>query len=181
MRLVPFSSRLQRSGEPFAASSLRSELDRVFRQMMQSPWPGEEATALDTWVPSVDIAERESEIILRAEVPGIKPDDIDVTVSGERLIISGEKTEQHEEKQEHYHHCERRFGMFERSIELPASADLDRVSAEHANGVLTIHVPKLETAKPKRVEIASSSDEKSQQKSVAVNEAGNPRRPKQSS
>lgn len=172
MRLVPFSSRLRRD-DPSLGPSLRSDLDRIVDRMLRSPWP-EDASGqpfAGTWLPSVDISETENEIVLRAEVPGINPDDIDITVSGDRLIISGEKSEEREEKEEHYYHCERRFGSFERSIELPSTADLEKVSADHANGVLTIHVPKHETAKPKRVQIASKSGDGHKRKQVQVSEA----------
>lgn len=170
MRLVPFRSRLRRRGEEFGlAPSMRSEFDRMFDRMLRAPWFEEIAPQLTgSWSPSVDISESESEFTIRAEVPGISPDEIELTVSGDRLIISGEKSEQHEEKEEHYYHAERRFGAFERSIDLPSIADLEKVRAEHANGVLTIHVPKHETAKPKRVEIQAKADDGHNSKSVSV-------------
>lgn len=170
MRLVPFTSRIRRNDDPLSTGmpSLRNEMDRMFDRLVRSSFSGEESSALGaTWVPSVDISETEGEIVLRAEVPGIKPDDIEITVSGDRLIIAGEKSEESEEKQEHYYHCERRFGMFERSIELPTSANLEKVSADYSNGVLTVHVPKLETAKPKRIQIESKAGQQ-QSRSVSV-------------
>jgi HSP20 family protein len=92
---------------------------------------------------------------VRLDVPGVKTDDIDVQLSGNDLVISGEKREETEERGEEYFHCERRYGSFRRIIELPPTADVDHVSAECADGVLTISVPKQETAKPRRVMIES--------------------------
>lgn len=172
MRLVPFSSRVRRSFEDPGVFGGGREIERMFDRLMRSPLMGDNDLVPSMggpWMPSVDISETENEIVLRAEVPGINPEQIDITVSGDRLIISGEKSEEHEEKEEHYYHCERRFGAFERSIELPSTADVEKISADHTNGVLTVHVPKHEAAKPKRVQIESRSDG-SKRKQVAVSE-----------
>ncbi len=177
MRLVPFTSRIHRSQDesnmPGVFSS-RGDLDRLFDRVMRSPLMGMDeliGPMAGSWMPSVDISESENAIVLRAEVAGIDPDQINITISGDRLILSGKKEEQHEEKDEHFYHCERRFGAFERSIDLPATADSEKISAGCTNGVLTIHIPKHETAKPKRVPIESKSDGTST-KQVSVSESG---------
>lgn len=169
MRLVPFTGRVRNRSGAEEPASLRSELDRMMDRYMRSPLSLAEEPfgQMTNWAPSVDISESQDELVVRAEVPGMDPSDIDITISGDRLIISGEKQEQREEQDEHFYHCERRFGAFERSIELPSTANSEKVSADHSNGVLTIHVPKHETAKPKRVQIESKSGDKRKQVSVS--------------
>ena len=138
-------------------SELRSEMDHLFDRFFRGSWlePRGWTEALDwsarDFMPSVDVAENDKEITIRAEVPGMDPDDIDVNVSGNVLTIHGEKRESSEDKGDDYYHCERRFGAFTRSVELPATANLDDIEAEQRNGVLTVCVKKQATAKAKKI------------------------------
>ncbi len=124
----------------------RGELDRLFE--------GRFPNFGGTLFPSVDVEETEDGIRLTAELPGLKTEDIHVTVENGVLSISGEKTREREEKDENtYHLVERQYGRFQRSFTLPKSADADKVSAKFEDGVLTVVVAKAAEAKPKRIKI----------------------------
>lgn len=105
------------------------------------------------WSPSIDIAENDDEIIIKAEIPGIDPKDIDISIAGDTLTIKGEKKEEKENKGKHYHRVERSYGSFTRTIDLPAPVMTDKVKAEDHNGVLEITLPKMEKAKAKRITV----------------------------
>lgn len=106
-----------------------------------------------TWWPLLDIAERENELLVKAELPGMKPEDLNVSVEGNVLTIDGEKIVSEEEKKENFYHNERRFGAFRRTVTLPTSVDADNIQASYDNGVLTIVIPKSEAAKPKKIKV----------------------------
>jgi HSP20 family protein len=130
---------------------LREDFDRT----LQSWWSdnGDYGEFVGNWQPSVDIAETDDAIEVKADLPGIKPKDIDISVSDNRLIIKGERKEETETKDKEIHRIERRCGSFYRSIALPAGCQADQVSAESDNGVITIRLPKPAEAKPKRVSV----------------------------
>lgn len=107
----------------------------------------------EAWTPPLEISEQENEIVVRAELPGVHANDIELSVENNNLTISGKKTEEHATEQEGYYHSERRYGMFRRSIPLPSSVDAEGIHASSKDGVLTITMPKAETAKPKRIQI----------------------------
>jgi HSP20 family protein len=136
-------------------SSFRHEVDRLFERFFDDPWGTavEPFRALGSWKPSLDMSENDKEVTVRIEVPGIDPKDLDITISGEVLTISGEKKETKEEKGQGYHRTERRFGTFRRSVELPSPIAADKVVAEHRDGVLTIRLPKDPKAVAKRIPI----------------------------
>lgn len=138
---------------------LRDELDRTFSRFFREPgalagWPSDPlALRTEGWVPPLDVSESDTEVTIRAEVPGVATKDLDVTVSGNTLCIAGRKEEQQEKKTESYYRAERRFGSFFRSVELPDTVDTEKVTAEADNGVVTLHVAKKPGAKPRHVEI----------------------------
>lgn len=107
------------------------------------------------WGLALDVAENEDEFIVKASVPGINPDDLDITVTKNTLTIKGEMRHEEETEEERYHLRERRYGRFARSITLPTSVDSDRIEANYVNGVLSLHLPKTEEMKPKRIEVRS--------------------------
>jgi HSP20 family protein len=114
--------------------------------------------AADTWVPPVDIFQSsDHELVLKAELPEMAREDIDITVENGTLTIKGEKKPSADVSQEQFHHIERRFGTFSRSFSLPQTVDTGKVSAEYKHGVLTIRLPLREEAKPRqiRVEVAA--------------------------
>jgi HSP20 family protein len=158
MSAMPWKTKEQEGdGGPLSPlSTLRTEVERLFDSFMRDPravldWPfGQRG-----WEPTVDVAENDQEVTVRAEVPGIKPEDLAVTVSGNQLVLAGEKKEGSEDKGKGYHRVESRYGSFRRSIALPEVVDQNQVEAEYANGVLTIHLKKSPAAAPKKIEVKS--------------------------
>ena len=111
------------------------------------------ATA-DTWMPPVDIYQTgDQELVLKAELPDMSREDIDITVENFVLTVKGEKKLSSEVKEEQYHHTERRYGTFSRSFSLPQTVDSNRVAAEYKNGVLTVRLPLREEAKPRTIKV----------------------------
>ena len=111
-------------------------------------------TAPNTWTPPVDIFQTgDHELVLKAELPDMSREDIDITVENFVLTVKGEKKLSHEVKEEQYHHLERRYGTFSRSFSLPQTVDSSRVAAEYKNGVLTVRLPLREEAKPRTIKV----------------------------
>lgn len=107
-----------------------------------------------SWVPPVDIFQNgEHELVLKAELPDMSRDDIDITVDKGTLTIKGEKKLSNEVKEDHYHRIERRYGSFSRSFSLPQAVDTGKVGAEYKNGVLTIRLPLREEARPRQIKV----------------------------
>ena len=114
---------------------------------------GKEALTVAQWSPLVDITEDEKEYLIKAELPDMKKEDVRLTVENGVLAISGERTFEKEEKWKKYHRTERAYGSFVRSFSLPEDADESTVSADYKDGVLHVHLPKSQKAKPKAIEI----------------------------
>ena len=112
-----------------------------------------ESLAVTDWSPLVDISEDEKEYIVKAEIPEMNKEDIKLNVHDDVLTISGERKYEKEEKGKKYHRIERAYGSFLRSFTLPEDADGSKVSAEYKDGVLNVHLPKSEKAKPKAIEV----------------------------
>ena len=107
-----------------------------------------------TWVPPVDIYQNgEHELVLKAELPDMSREDIDITVENYVLTVKGDKKLSDEVKEEQFHHVERRYGAFSRSFSLPRTVDSSKVSADYRNGVLTIKLPLREEAKPRQIKV----------------------------
>jgi len=123
------------------------------RQMLLSEGGKEEQFRLTEWTPAVDIAEDDKEYTIKAELPGINKEDVKVTVENGVLSISGERKSEKEEKDKKYHRIERTYGSFVRAFTLPEGTAGDKMNAEFKDGVLKLHLPKDETAKPKTVEV----------------------------
>ncbi len=108
----------------------------------------------DTWMPPVDIFQNgEQELVLKAEIPGLNREDLDITVENFVLTIKGEKKFSNEVKEDHYHHVERRYGTFSRSFSLPQTVDAGKVGAEYKDGVLTVRLPLREEARPRQIKV----------------------------
>ena len=114
---------------------------------------GKEAMTVTEWAPSVDISEDDKEYLVKADLPEVKKEDVKVTVENGVLTITGERKVEKEEKARKYHRVERAYGSFLRSFALPDAADGSKVRAEFKDGVLKVHLPKSEKAKPKSVEV----------------------------
>jgi HSP20 family protein len=120
-------------------------MDRLFERFLENPWT--EAPAMGEFVPALDVSEGKDAIIVKAELPGMDPKDIAVTLEGDMLTIKGEKEEKKEDKDERRHRVERSWGSFMRRVQLPATVDGSKVNAAFKNGVVTITLPKASGAK----------------------------------
>ena len=105
------------------------------------------------WLPSLDVAETKDELVVKAEVPGMEPKDIDISLSDGVLTIKGEKKQEKEEKEADYHLVERSYGAFTRSVRLPKEVQSDKISASYKDGILNVTLPKSEKAKKKEIKI----------------------------
>lgn len=134
-----------RAVTPWTGTGLRREMDRLFDRFFESPLA--ELPALGDWTPALDVSEGKDSITVTAELPGVDPKDIAVSLEGDLLTIKGEKEQKKEEKDERHHRVERSWGAFMRSVRLPAPVDNGKVSAAFKDGVVTITLPKAPGAK----------------------------------
>ena len=164
--------RRRRGWSPIAALAPLAQMQEEMSDVL-SRFFGEGEGAIS---PAFDVSETQSDIIVKAELPGLRADDIRLSVENNVLTISGEKREDREEKQENYHVVERRFGSFYRSLMLPASVDPDKVDARFQDGVLTLRIPKTEQAKPRQIQIRTEAGQPAQRgrESQAGKESGQP-------
>jgi HSP20 family protein len=114
---------------------------------------GRDGDDFSSWSPAVDIIEDEKEFLVKAELPEVKKEDVHVTVENGVLTIQGERKFEKEEKNKRYHRTERSYGSFTRSFGLPEGADAGKVKAEFKDGLLQIHMPKSESARPKQIQV----------------------------
>jgi HSP20 family protein len=133
---------------------LQNRLATLFgRAPVRTPNGKEEALTVAEWAPLVDIVEDDKQYLIKAELPEVTKDDVKVTVQDGVLTITGERTLEKEEKGMKYHRVERAYGRFGRSFTVPDDADGNGVVAEYRDGVLKVHLPKSEKAKPKTIEV----------------------------
>lgn len=163
MNLIPWKNKrgeLERVSPMTAVDSLRSEMDRLFDRWMgiSSRDLGDFFAPSAGFGPSMDIAETDDEITIEAELPGMDPKDLNVSITGQTLTIAGEKKESSEKKERDFVRTERRFGSFKRRIELPAEVDADNVKAEFKDGVLTLLLKKTASAAPHRIKVSSPKE-----------------------
>jgi len=135
-------------------ADLREEIDRFF----ESPLNGlSRATQfLGEWAPTLDVFEDKESFVVNAELPGMKREEIDVSLHDGSLIISGERKSETKKEDAQTHHTERFYGRFQRTVALPKSIAADKVKADYKDGILTVTLPKTEEAKPKKIDIAVS-------------------------
>jgi HSP20 family protein len=129
---------------------LQSRMNRLFNDATRAD---EGLSTRGEWVPAVDIYELDEALVIKAELPDMKREDIDVTVENATLTISGERKRASEVKQESYHRSERVFGMFSRAFTLPPMIDAGKIGAEYKDGVLTVRLPLRDEAKPRTIKI----------------------------
>ena len=134
-------------------TNIREEMNRLFDDFFRG-WPEPRKGLLEgEWAPSVDVAETDEEVVVTVELPGIKQEEVDITIADDILTLKGEKKEEKEVKKKNYHRIERSYGSFQRSVGLPVGVQADKAKATYKNGVLSITVPKAEEAKPKQIKI----------------------------
>jgi HSP20 family protein len=129
--------------------SLPREINRFFNDFGVDVWNTD-----TVWNPAVDITETEDGYEVKAEIPGIKKDEIKINFEDDVLTLSGERNHEKEAKNKNYHRIERRYGKFQRSFFLPKYVKADGIKANYKNGVLTVNIPKREEAKPKEIAIS---------------------------
>jgi len=138
--------------EPFSdLVSLREAMDRLFEESFVRPrWisPLRQAGTL-----AIDMYETPNDVVVKATVPGVKPEDIDITISGNTLTIKGEAKSEEKIEKADYLYQERRYGAFSRSVSLPTSVNADKAEAQFEHGVLTLTLPKVEEVKPKAIKV----------------------------
>lgn len=156
MTLIPWKQRRAESaGGLTPAGGLRTEMDRLFDSFFsdmpvewsQRGWPS------FGWQPAMDVEETDKQVLVRAEIPGVKADDLDVSIQHGALVISGEKKESEEHKEKGYLYQERRYGSFRREISLPSAVDEQNVKAEYKDGVLHVTLEKSQEALPKKIQV----------------------------
>ena len=148
MRITALSRRPADGGE-----IAQRMFNRLFDQSFNG-WPfGEDATLNSSWAPVCDVFEDKEGIRIVAEIPGVKPEDVKISLENNTLTLRGEKKQVAEEKSEQVHRYERSFGVFERSFGLPTTVDAEKVEAAYSNGLLTVTLPKVERAKPREIQV----------------------------
>lgn len=130
--------------------------DRLNRALSDSVGPSTSAMSYGAWSPPVDIFERPDGLVIRAEIPGVEKEAIDVRIENNVLTLHGERRREEEFDEAAAHRLERIYGSFTRSFSLPATVDAAKISAAYKDGVLEIVLPKAEEAKPKRIEVQSA-------------------------
>ena len=144
--------------EPFRElSSLQSEMNRLFNAAFDTSPGGNGGNR--RWAPAMDLLETEDHFVLRADLPGMTQDDVNIELEDNVLTVSGERKAEHEDKREGYYRVERAFGSFARSLTLPRGVDGDAVTASFDNGVLEVRIPKPEERKPRKITIGTAGEE----------------------
>jgi HSP20 family protein len=132
-------------------NALQGEMNRLFNSFFDEGGNGQRR-----WAPAVDLIEREDSLVLKADLPGMTEDDVQIEVRDSVLTISGERKAEHEDKQNGYYRVERSFGRFSRALQLPSGVDASAISASFEHGVLEVTIPKPEERKPRRIEIGGA-------------------------
>lgn len=141
------------SYEPWSLlNQFRRDLDHLFGQTV-SHSDNDSAIATSSWVPAVDIKEEPEQFVLEADIPGIEPKDIEISMEGGVLTIRGERRLEQVENQKNYKRVERLYGTFYRRFSLPDTADADNIKASGKHGVLQITIPKRELAQPRKITV----------------------------
>jgi HSP20 family protein len=150
--LIPWRRRDLGTASERSAVDLRREMDNLFDRFFgDMGWPARGLSR--TFAPAFDLSENEDEFVVKAELPGVDPKEVDINLTGNLLTIKGEKKEQSEEKGENFHRVERSYGSFSRSFQLPCEVQKDKVTAKYKDGVLDLRLPKAEEAKRKAFKI----------------------------
>ncbi|MFQ6672587.1 MAG: Hsp20/alpha crystallin family protein [Candidatus Tectimicrobiota bacterium] len=141
--------------EPFFRdfSTLAGRLNRIFES---SPWIDGERELLGGWYPAVDMYDHGSELVLKAELPGMRKGDIDIHVENNVLTVRGQRSRDEKISEDNYFRTERSYGSFTRSFTLPSTVDVKKIAANYKDGILTVTLPKAEEAKPRQIEVKVS-------------------------
>jgi HSP20 family protein len=139
--------------DPFSDTiTLRQAMDRLFEDSFVSPFTWRNVNGEST-SPALDVHQTADEIVVSAALPGVKPEDVDITITGQTLSIRGEFKANEQVSRDQYMYRERRYGSFHRQLQLPVRVQGDAASATFENGVLTLRIPKAEDVKPRQIQI----------------------------
>jgi HSP20 family protein len=136
--------------------SLQEEVNRLFSTNLTRSF-GDEGIGRGAWAPSVDIYENKDQIVLEAELPGMKQEDFDLSIENNVISLRGERRFEKTDDSDNYHRVERSYGSFTRSFTLPQTVSAEEARAEYSNGVLRVTLPKREEAKSRRIEVTGGS------------------------
>jgi HSP20 family protein len=140
--------------EPFRdLVSTQDRFNQLFNDTFSRAFGDQQEVSPRAWIPPVDIYETGDSLVLKAELPGINPDEVEIRVEDSTIYLKGERKFEKEIKEENLHRVERSYGTFTRSFALPNTIDADKVNAEYQNGILTLTIPKHEEAKPRTIKI----------------------------
>lgn len=143
--------------DPFRElEDVTNRLNRIFGQSLARSESGQNMLAVADWAPSVDISETDSAYLIKGEIPGVKKEDVKVTIQDGMLTIQGERRQEKEEKGKKFHRIECSYGSFARSFRVPSDADENSVKAEFKDGMLNVTLAKSEKAKPKSINVSVS-------------------------
>lgn len=134
---------------------LQNEVNRLFEGYTAQPTERSAGVPARVWSPAVDVVENENAVILRAELPGMRQEDIDIELTGDTLTLRGERRFENEERKDNYVRVERSYGRFQRSFTLGVPVQHDKVNATYRDGVLEVTLPKSEETKPRKVQVTS--------------------------
>lgn len=138
--------------EPFRdIISLRDAMDRLFEDSfvrLSRFWPG-----IGEWQPPIDMYQTDNEVVVKAAIPGLKPEEVDISITGDTVTIKGEHKEDKEVRDEDYLYKECRFGSFSRTVTIPVKVKTDKAEAVFENGILTLTLPKAEEVKPRQIKV----------------------------
>jgi HSP20 family protein len=156
LNLIPWKRNLPRAERPqFPLPDFRQEMHRLFDRFLSEPWGGPSGFSGVADPVRMEVSETDDEICVRAEVPGIDPEDLDIQLVDKVLVLSGEKKEPDGEQHGGRTYSERSYGWFRRTLELSAPVDPEAVKAEHRHGVVTIVLTKSWSARPRRIQVRS--------------------------
>jgi HSP20 family protein len=140
------------------------EMERRFDDMLSWPLLPAVWRRIPTmemgWAPAIDVFEKEDKFVVKAELPGMKEEDIDISVVGDTLTIKGERKAESEVEEEDYYYCERSYGSFSRSIAIPSNVDAQKIEANYNDGVLEVSLPKTPEVKPKKISVSAKKKAK---------------------
>jgi HSP20 family protein len=153
MSLVRWSQARDLPTFPSDVLNIQREINRMFDSFFRSGWNEDTSLAPAVWSPATDITEDEHGFSVKVELPGVKKDEVKITMENSVLTIRGEKKQEKESKKDSVHRVERMYGTFQRSFTLPSSVRSEKIEAAFADGILTIALPKAEDARPKQIDV----------------------------
>jgi HSP20 family protein len=156
MNLIPWREKRREGGGLAPLGGFRTEMDRLFDAFFGDALPewSERWPSLELQ-PPLDVEETDKQVLVRAEIPGVKPEDFELAIHDNRLVISGEKKESHERKEKGYVYQERRYGSFRREVTLPSAVNAENVKAEYKDGVLHVTLEKSQEALPRKITVTA--------------------------